>query len=53
MIVHFLLAQKMNQKRAPEMPTAAFLGARYTSQVGATKKAAVRTISGFAHALSS
>ena len=29
-LVHFLLAQKMNQKRAPEMPTSAFLGARYT-----------------------
>jgi hypothetical protein len=48
--VHFLLAQKMNQKRAPEMPTSAFLGARCTSLNGATKKAAVRAISGFAPA---
>jgi hypothetical protein len=44
--VHFLLAQKMNQKRAPEMTTSAFFSARYTSLIGATKKAEVRTISG-------
>jgi hypothetical protein len=40
-LVHFLLAQKMNQKRAPKMPTSAFLSARYTCLNGATKKAAV------------
>jgi hypothetical protein len=30
------------------MTTAAFLGARYTCHNGTTKKAAIRTISGFA-----
>jgi hypothetical protein len=28
--VHFLLAQKTNQKRAPKIPTSAILSARYT-----------------------
>ena len=40
-IVHFLFAQKTNQKRAPKMPTSACLGACYTSLIGATKQAAV------------
>jgi hypothetical protein len=38
----------MNQKRAPEMTTSAFFSACYTSLIGATKKAEVRAISGFA-----
>jgi hypothetical protein len=52
-IVHFFCSSKRNEpkKKSPEMPTAAFLGARYTCHIGATKKAAVRSISGFALAL--
>jgi hypothetical protein len=48
--VHFLPAQKMNQKRAPETPTPAFLSARYTCHTGATKKPVVRAVSGFSTA---
>jgi hypothetical protein len=33
-------------KRRPEMTTSAFFSARYTSLIGATKKAEVHTISG-------
>jgi hypothetical protein len=44
--VHFLFAQKMNQKRAPEMATSAKPGARYTGLNGATVLTEVRTISG-------
>jgi hypothetical protein len=49
-IPRFFCSSKRNEpkKKSPEMPTSAFLGARYTSLIGATKKAAVRTISGFA-----
>jgi hypothetical protein len=46
--VHFLLAQKTNQKKAPEMTTSAKTGACYTSLDGATVLSEVRTISGFA-----
>jgi hypothetical protein len=48
--VHFLFAQKMNQKRAPEMTTAACLYARYTGREGATENAEVRSVSGFSDA---
>jgi len=48
--VHFLLAPKMNQKRAVETPTTGFLSARYTDLIDATKKPLVRAVSGFAPA---
>jgi hypothetical protein len=44
--VHFLLAQKTNQKRAPEMTTSNWPYARYTGLIGATGQSEVRTISG-------
>ena len=50
LFVHFLFAQKMNQKRAPETTTSEFLSARYTGHEGATKKTEVRTVSGFSDA---
>jgi hypothetical protein len=53
-IVHFFCSSKRNEpkKKRPEMPTPAFLSARYTSLNGATKKAVVRAISGFATTVS-
>jgi hypothetical protein len=44
--VHFLLAQKTNQKRAPEMTTSTCPCACYTGLIGATGQVEVRTISG-------
>jgi len=44
--VHFLLVQKMNQKRAPEMTNSARTYACYTSFIGATVRAEFRAISG-------
>jgi hypothetical protein len=46
--VHFFCSSKRNEpkKKRPEMITSAFFSARYTSLIGATKKAEVRTISG-------
>ena len=44
--VHFLLAQKMNQKRAPETITSAMPYARYACLIGATGMAEVRAVSG-------
>jgi hypothetical protein len=43
LFVHFLLAQKTNQKRAPEMTTSILPFARYTSLIGATVRTEVRT----------
>ena len=40
-LVHFLLAQKTNQKRVPEMPTSPRPCACYTSLIGATGQAEV------------
>jgi hypothetical protein len=45
-IVHFLLAQKTNQKRAPEMTNSPRSYARYASLFGATDRAEFHTISG-------
>ena len=44
--VLFLLAQKMNQKRAPETITSAMPYARYACLIGATGMAEVRAVSG-------
>lgn len=44
--VHFLLAQKTNQKRAPKMTTSAWPYARYTGLIGATVQSEVRAIFG-------
>jgi len=44
--VHFLFAQKTNQKRAPEMTNFAIPYARYTGHKGATGMSKFRSISG-------
>jgi len=44
--VHFLFAQKTNQKRAPKMTTSTKMDARYTGLNGASILFEVRTIFG-------